>query len=467
MSIRILGCYLYVALFGWYARRAWFISACAAITLMAVIQHPDMPKNVFGIQGFNPWNLLFLPVLFCWWVTRRHLGWRWEMPGYVTALLLAYLLVVLVSVARLLVNPAGWDGEPFSIVFSEYVINCIKWVLPGLLLFDGCRDRRRARFAVAAILAVYFLLAVQVIRWVPLGAGAGKAARYIQNEIGYNRVTLSMMLSGASYAVLCTVLLFPKWKHKLLILAAAAAVVWAQAATGGRSGYASWLAVGFILCLVRWRKFLPIIPIALLGIVALVPGVKERVMQGFSVATGPILEANDEYEMTSGRNLAWPAVIEQIKKGPVLGFGRDAMSTTGVQQWLLDEHGESFPHPHQGYLELLLDTGVVGFVLIMPFYFVVLFHALRLLRDREDPLVCVVGCICCSLVLALMTAAFGGQTFYPREGAVGMWAAIGVMFRFSVERARQPHGLLFIEDEEPADAEDFAEAGGATMAGWA
>jgi O-antigen ligase len=320
--------------------------------------------------------------------------------------------------------------------------------LPGLLLFDGIRSRRQTNIAVAAILILYFLLAVQVIRWVPFGAGAGKAARYIQNEIGYNRVTLSMMLSGASYALLVTVLLFPKWKHKLLILACAGAVVWAQAVTGGRSGYASWVVVGFILCLVRWRKLLPIIPAMLLIILVAVPGVRERVMQGFAQGGGTIVVRNDEYEMTSGRNIAWPAVIDQIRKGPAIGFGREAMSTTGVMQFLMDEYGESFPHPHEAYLEVLLDMGIVGFVVVIPFYLMVLFHALRLLRDREDPLVCVVGTVCCALVLALMVAAFGGQTFYPREGSVGMWASIGLMFRVYIERKRQPHGLLFTEEEE-------------------
>jgi O-antigen ligase len=451
MSIRITACYLYVLIFGWIARRSWFISACAAISLMAVIQHPDMPKNVMDIQGFNPWNLLFASVLVCWWLTRQRLGWHWEMPSYVNLLLFLYLMVVLFSVGRYIFNPSGWVGDTFGNVTSEYLINCIKWVLPGMLVFDGARNRRYVFIAIGAILAIYLLLSVQVIRWVPFGAGSGKASRYISNEIGYNRVTLSMMLGGASYAVLCTALLFSKWKYKLLIALAALAVVYAQAVTGGRSGYVSWLVVGFILCVVRWRKFLPLIPVALILVLAFVPGVRERILQGFGDQDAQIVVRNDEYEMTSGRNIAWPAVIDQIWKGPIVGFGREAMSVTGVQRYLAEEFGESFPHPHQAYLEVLLDMGIIGFLIIVPFFVMVVFHALRLLRDREDPLVCVVGTVCCALVLALLVAGFGGQTFYPREGAVGMWAAIGLMFRVYIERRRQPHGLLFVEEEESGD----------------
>lgn len=451
MSIRITACYLYVIFFAWMARRAWYISLCAAVALMAVIQHPDMPKNVMDIQGFNPWNLLFGSVLICWLLHRSRHGWRWEAPGYVTFLLLAYLAVVLLSVARYVFNPTAWYGDTFMNVISEYLINCLKWTLPGILFLDGTRSRRHVLFAIVAILAVYVLLSVQVIRWVPFGSGSGKAARYIQNEIGYNRVTLSMMLSGASYGVLATLLLVSRWKHKLLIILAGLGVIYAQAVTGGRSGYVSWIVVGFILCVVRWRKFLPLIPVALVAIVAFVPGVKERVLQGFGDKDAQIVVTTDEYEMTSGRNLAWPAVIEQIQKGPFIGYGREAMYTTGVQTFLLEEHGESFPHPHQAYLEVLLDMGLLGFVVIMPFYLVVLYQAFRLVQDRADPLVVVVGTMCFSMVLALMVASLGGQTFYPREGAVGMWAAIGLMFRVALERRRQPDGLLFVEEEAADD----------------
>ena len=46
------------------------------------------------------------------------------------------------------------------------------------------------------------------------------------------------------------------------------------------------------------------------------------------------------------------------------------------------------------------------------------------------------GGACLALVLALLFGAAGSQTFYPREGAVGMWAAIGLMLRATVERRR-------------------------------
>jgi hypothetical protein len=40
-----------------------------------------------------------------------------------------------------------------------------------------------------------------------------------------------------------------------------------------------------------------------------------------------------------------------------------------------------------------------------------------------------IGGVATSLLLALLIAGFGSQSFYPREGAVGMWCALGLLMR--------------------------------------
>jgi O-antigen ligase len=277
----------------------------------------------------------------------------------------------------------------------------------------------------------------------------------VQDSVGYNRVTLSMMLGGASWAILALLALAGTKKQRWMVFAAAGVVAYGQALTGGRSGYVSWGAVGLMLCIVRWRKLLPLVPIVVLAICLFLPQIRDRMLQGVGLGGS----ATDTYEMTSGRNIAWPYVIAKIQDGPLFGFGREAMMTAGVYQEILNatDNDESFPHPHNAYLELLLDGGLLGFFLIMPFYFMVLHHSFRLFQDHSDPIFEAAGGVCCALVLALLVAGMGGETFYPREGAVGMWAAIGLMLRVSVQRRQSllTGGPLF-ED----DATETAEAAG-------
>jgi O-antigen ligase len=173
--------------------------------------------------------------------------------------------------------------------------------------------------------------------------------------------------------------------------------------------------------------------------------------QGFVSSSGPIVERTDSYELTSGRTIAWSYVIPKIYESPLFGYGRQAMIREGLYRKIMEDYdeGETFPHPHNAYLELLLDNGVFGFLLVIPLYIVVLVLSVRILLDRSDPLYATIGGTCCALVLALLIASMGSQTFYPREGAVGMWAAIGLMLRAHVERLRsRTWGTPLFADEE-------------------
>jgi len=455
--IRISLLLLVVAFFSVYAWKNWFVSLCAAILLMAVVVHPDFPTHIGGIQGANPWNLLFLSILLAWTARRGEEGHEWDLPPIAGRMLLGCLVVVVIGVVRLLLNdyPSGYSSGS---ILSEFMLNTVKWVLLSLIVFDACRTRQRATIMLGIILGLYFLLAIQVVRWMPLssiGAGgnelAGRASRLIQKEIGYNRVTLSMMLAGASWATLATLPMLKQNLHRCILLAIAGAIAFGQALTGGRTGYVTWIAVGLVLAMLRWRRLLLLIPVAMLAVGIGLPSVRERMLEGFGGNTGNFTVATSAYEMTSGRDIAWPAVIEQIYKSPLLGYGRQSMVTTGVRDKLLYDYGEPFDHPHQAYLELWLDNGVIGMLLLVSLFLYVALHSITYVLVRNDPLVCAIGCTAFCLVLALMIGAFGGQTFYPREGSVGMWAAIGLMLRVHVNWLYAwDTGELMFPDELPA-----------------
>ncbi|NLX13669.1 MAG: O-antigen ligase family protein [Phycisphaerales bacterium] len=440
MSIRVALLTVVVTGLAIYAWRNWFVSLCGLILLMAVMQHPDMPTNIGGIQGLNPWNILMADILLAWAMTRSQGRYVWDMPRYVNILLILYLGVVVVGFLRMMVDRPGLEHLSIGYLVSEHLINCVKWVIPSLLLFDGCRTKGRVYMAMCCILGLYFLLALQVAKHIsPRAAVSGDALSYtalkiISNNIGYSRVNMSMMLSGASWAIFAMLPLFRRWKWRLLILAAGIIVAYAQALTGGRMGYVAWATVGLILCMIRWRKALLFAPLVPLAIVLILPGTMERMLQGTGQVDAAGEEYTDEAEMTADRMLIWPYVIEKIGESPGLGYGRQAMVRTRLSGQFAHL---GFSHPHNAYLEFMLDNGLLGFMLVMPFYGVVMWQAMRLFLDRHSTLCAAVGGMTCALVLALLVAAMGSQTFYPREGSLGMWAAIMLMFRVAVERRRQ------------------------------
>lgn len=455
IRLSLLAAYLVCLLV--YAWKDWYRALCGLILLVGVIEHPDMPKTLLGVQGLNPWNILLLVVVLAWIVGRVRERLVWDMPGFVSLLLLLYLAVVLVGFGRMMADHSLLPDSTAGL-WSEYLVNTVKWTVPGLLLFDGARSRERFLWGVAASLGIYVILGIQVIKWMPAStvlSGGDLTARSLKvllNEVGFHRVNLSMMLGGASWAVFTTHVLARRRSLRLALLMLAGGLLYAQALTGGRTGYGTWLAVGLVLCLLRWRRYLLLMPAVALVVITLVPGVAERMLQGFSQETldKPAASVGDdqlgEYTITAGRTLIWPYVIDRIHQAPVVGYGRQAMQRTGLAKFLLEELHESFPHPHNAYLEMLLDNGWVGFALVMPFYVTILLLGGRLLLDSRSPVFVAAGGAALALVLALLIAAIGSQTFYPREGAVGMWCIIGLMLRVWVERGRAVRAARSLAD---------------------
>ena len=448
-----------------YAWKDWYKALCGLIMLMGIIEHPDMPKSILGIQGLNPWNLVFAMIFLSWLSNRKKENLKWDAPKHINVLFLIYLVVILISSVRMMLDPSGMNewllfyaGKTTSTsgIISEHFINTIKWVLPGLMLFDGCRSRKRFIWAIISLLVIYMLLGLQVIKWMPLsGIGSGEALtrrslKILSNEVGFHRVNLAMMLSGASWAMFSITGLIKEKRYVKYILFLGVVLFFSVALTGGRTGLVTWVAIGLILGYFRWKKLIILAPVFFACILLLVPAVQERLFQGIggahidtNVRIDEVGESDGKfhlYTITAGRNIAWPFVIDKIGDKFWMGYGREAMMRTGLSLELFTQFNESFPHPHNLYLQWFFDTGLIGFLPVFLLYMLFIKYSKSLFKDSRHKDFVAIGGITLSLLLALLIAGFGSQSFYPREGAFGMWCAIGLMLRVYVNRSRLENG---------------------------
>lgn len=458
--IRLTLLWLFMAVILVYSWKNWYAGLCGLILLMGVIEHPDMPKGMLGIPGFNPFNLLLMDVVFACLAQRRAENLKWDMPKHVTLLMALFLLLIGIGFVRLLRDPY-WvvfyfrDTRTAQAMLNEFLINTVKWAVPGMLVFYGCNSRERFNMALTCTIGMYVLLGLQVIKWMPPQfaldgvALAHRSLRVLQQNVGFSRVNLSAMLAATSWAIYATKPLFDKPWHRVGVIALSGLTIYAQAMTAGRAGYVTWALVGLVLCAIRWRVFLVVAPILVASLLFLVPGVAGRMTEGFTaetVDTNRRLEEEglqrtrpgqvDAYTVTAGRVIAWPVVIEKIREKPYVGWGREAMLRSGTSWFLYDNYGEMFPHPHNAYLECLIDNGVIGAAIILPFYLLLLWSSLRLFLDRKSVVCGAAGGVASAFLLALMFAAFGSQSFYPTEGWVGLWCAVGLVLRVKLERAK-------------------------------
>jgi O-antigen ligase len=452
MSIRVTALYLLVAGLSIYAWKDWFKSLCGLILLMAFIAHPDMPKTILGIQGLNPWNLLFAAIFLAWATTRHREGLTWDMPRHVSVLLLLYLAVIVVGVLRAIFDRSQIEDYPLKSLISEELVNTIKWVLPGILLYDGCRTRRQVVMALVCILSVYVLIAVQVHRLLPIGSilQAGGDIEYTRAScvgMGYAATDLSVMLAGVPWGILATLPLIPRKKYWVAPLTAAGIVVTAQALTGGRAGYLAWGFTGLVLCLVKWRKYLVVAPVIFVLLPVIFPGAAGRMLKGFGEIDVTGERTVDDLSVTSDRTFFWPSVVGKIYESPWIGYGRLAMKRTGLYATIEAERpGTGAPHPHNMYLETLLDNGILGSVPIFSLWATILVYSTRLFR-RNNRLYSAVGGLSLALVLAALSGGLAGQHVYPQEHTLGTWAAMFLTLRVYREEKRAQ--TVAIHAEEP------------------
>jgi hypothetical protein len=112
---------------------------------MAVVEHPDFPKTLMGIQGLNPWNILLGFVLLAWIMNRDGRKNPWDMPSNISMLLFAYFALIVLSFVRMAFDMGPFieyellqyrQPSTFAGLLSEKIINCLKWVIPGILLLS-------------------------------------------------------------------------------------------------------------------------------------------------------------------------------------------------------------------------------------------------------------------------------------------------------------------------------------------
>jgi O-antigen ligase len=472
--IRLTALWIIVLVVSVYTWKDWFRGLCALVLLVAVLEMPDVPKTVFGIDGLNFFNILLANVVIAWLIARHRENLKWDMPLHVFFLLTIYLAIVLIGFYRLY-HDRSYLEDTTSGIIREYLINTIKWAVPGIMLFDGCRTKQRTTEALLAVIGVYVFLALMVIKVMPIRAAlmSGSdlqhiALKLLVSRIGLHRVTLSMMLAGASWGLIALGGLTKDKRIHIGTFVGAFVILYSQSLTAGRAGYLTWGMVGLVLAFLRWRGYLLLAPLMGLVIVVLMPSVAERMFEGFihdQYSSG--ISVND-VDLTAGRVIIWPLVIAMIKRGMWLGWGRMAMWRTGIVTYVaVVLSDDSFGHPHNAYLEWLLDNGIIGFVPVMLFYAVILFYGMRMFCDKRSGVFMAAGGVSTALVLALLGASFGSQSFYPVEGTVGMWCAIGIMLRVSVQRSnalaamravRAPAGMRLQRPPTPAEAAAAMEA---------
>ncbi len=468
--IRLTALWLFVAAICGMAWRDRFIALCGLILLSVISQHPDAPTQMFGISGLNPWNVALLGILVAWF-SHRDTSLLPPTPRWMVYAFSAYWALLMVGAVRLLIDlgtllsrreilAASGHFMSVSEAVKDTIINPCKYLLVGALLFMSCRTRRHAWYGIMVTCVVglaYSLLMYKSMKGAVFFGDYNDARRLTTKLIGLHANDLAGLLTATFWALI-SVALVQRGKLRLWALLGAAIVLPTLIGCHSRAAYLANVGVAFMLAVVRWRRLLLLFPAGVLLVVFVFPQVLARL--GMDLGTeDSVTEEVDWNAVTAGRTEnIWEPVLMDIGASPIIGIGRLGIGRIPHTQTIFQREGYVPTHPHNSYLELVLDSGIVGLAIVLWLLGTIGWNALGMLRTRGDPLIQVTGAVGFCAVINVMALSLSSQFFYPKESLMWLIAAGAMTYRvLTIHQARMSDARMRIATAAPTGRQAYVE----------
>jgi O-antigen ligase len=418
------------------------IGVVTLMLLLPVQTSSLFPHALFGVTGLNPQNLLLVATVGAF-ILHGHA----RAPGIFLQRPLLLLYVLPLAVGGVIGASHAEEIAPFF--YEAGTLNFNEWggylrdmfakpmltvVLALLVGAAAASSQKPERFIVPIALSVWLVALLQIgfviASGVHFGLLASSSERGFFSAIGMHANDLGRLLAAA-YALL----LFPWWETKkpglkLFLFLTMGVLSFALLLTFSRGAFLGFILINVMFLVWKFNmKTLGLTLIVLFICATLMPGyVIDRVTVGF--------DSGDTEEISAGRiEGIWAPLLPEVAKSPLWGSG--LLSTT----WSLPMEAGSMPpvtHPHNAFLEALLDLGVIGLGLLLAYFWHVWrgFRALGSNAYLSPDMRAFFQGSCAALIVFLVTG-WTGSSLRPEAEFGYLWIAIGMMYGML---ARKPEG---------------------------
>jgi O-antigen ligase len=401
------------------------------------------PHEMFGIVGLNPLNLLLAGTCCSWLLhsfaagSPRHLLPRPLLWLYVVPILVAGAIGTrhIHEIApTLLVVYQGLDFADAMSYLREMTLKPLLLVVFALLVAAAAaKSARPARLLLPAVFSMTSM-AVIVPGYVAL-SGIGLHALASSDERGFlSTLGLHANDLGRLYAIAYALLLFT-WAEardlpqRWVLLAAAALTVVALVLTFSRGAFVELAVVSTLFVL--WRRSPRTVVLAAVVALAVLVLAPAAVYQRMATGEGAGLDA-----ISAGRlNGLWLPLLPEVLRHPLFGSGTSSILWSEAMRQGAGYQVLAVTHPHNAYLESLLDMGVVGTALLCAY----LVHVWKRLRElaadpRLEPALRGFFQGAAAGLVGMLVSDFTDSSLAPRPEQAFLWLAIGMMYGVCARR---------------------------------
>ena len=372
--------YLCVSLVGCvFILKDFRIGVVLLIVLMPISRSWVFPHAMLGVTGLNPFNLLLVATLGSYLLRGlsaapmgrflpRPLFWLYILPIVLAGAMGVFHVE---EIPSFLFDKEVIEFDSALGYVRDMVVKPLMMVGFALLVgVAASNSEKPEKFFVPAVIAMW-VMSVMVIIFVSMSGTslkemASSESREFLSALGMHANALGRLYVSA-YALLLFVWIDterPAVKLALFVSMVVATV--ALVLTFSRGAFLSFVLVNLLFLI--WRrnaKTWILFGVLALGVLIMLPGaVYDRIATGFGNGFDSGTSA-----ITAGRvEFLWLPLLPEVLKSPIFGHGLNSilwsepMRTGGGVTFLAVEH------PHNGYLQAVLDMGVIGLILMCAFF---------------------------------------------------------------------------------------------------
>ena len=439
--------YLCVSMIGCIAILIDFrVGVVLLILLMPISRSYVFPHAMFGVTGLNPVNLLLVGTFGLWLFHGLYDG---SIRRFLPRPLL-WLYIVPLVIAGAIGSRHFKEIVPGFYMFGflefdspagyirDRVVKPLFLVIFALLVGAAVsRSEKPEKFLAATLISIWLMGAMIVVIVILSGIGVNQLASAGSRDFLTPLIGMHANELGRLYAVAYALLLFT-WAEakdaglRLSLLASIGLIVGALLLTFSRSAFLVFILVNLLFVISRLNaKTLIVFGVLAVGALFILPGaVYDRMTHGF----GGGLDA-----ISAGRiESIWLPLLPEVVRHPIFGNGLGSMLWSDVMREQGGVIVSGVTHPHNAYLEAVLDMGIVGLILLCA-YFTHVWRGFR--RLGVDPALsptmrgfyqgAAAG------LLSFLIAGVTDSSLMPKAEQAFLWLAIGMMYgHLSKSRAK-------------------------------
>ena len=415
------------------------IGVVLLILLMPISSSRFFPHAILGINGLNPLNLLLVGTLGSYLFRRlseRSLGRFMPRP-------LFWLYIVPILIAGALGVPHFGDIPPilfnrlleFDTVTGyvrELVVKPLLIVIFALLVGAAVlRSEKPEKFLIPTLISIwvmcFMVIAFVYQSGVSLAELASSTSREFLSALGMHANELGRMYEVSYALLLFTWAESKESKLRFALFASMAPVVFALMLTFSRGAFLGFIVVNVLFLL--WRRNLKTLIVGCLVaavVLLLLPSaVYDRAATGFGRGFGSGTDM-----ISAGRiEHLWLPLLPEVPRSPIYGHGLGSILWSEPMRRGAGLAILVAGHPHNAYLQALLDMGAAGLILVCA-YFGHIWKGLRALSfdPALSPTLRGFYLGAAAGLVALSISYLTDSSLLPRTEQTFLWLAIGMMY---------------------------------------